>query len=397
MTPRDGQTDSDTNIWLGATAGFCASFVALGIARFAYTPLIPALIAAQWYTPSEADYLGAANLAGYLAGAMLGRTMLRRVPAAQLLRLMMALTAASLFACAAHDLGLLWANLWRFVSGYTGGAIMVLAAPLVVANAPPSHRGLVSGIVFAGAGSGIIASGIAVPWLNATAGPLGTWLGLGAICAALTVIAWAGWPKHGLEFAARVGGTPGLALAAPILALFVEYAFNAVGLVPYTLFFLDYIARGLQRGMEAAGGYWVIYGIGATIGPVVAGEVADYIGFSLSLRLAFLCQAIAVGLAAFTQDSLWLGVSAFGAGALTIGIVALVLGRLGDFLDDPGARQRAWAIATVAFSIGQALAAYSFSWLFAKFHGFPMIFLIASFAMIVALAIELVMGRTRRV
>lgn len=395
MTPRDGQTYPHTNIWFGAFAGFSASFVALGIARFAYTPLIPALVSAQWYTPSEADYLGAANLAGYLAGAMLGRTMLRVTAAAQVLRIMMALTAASLFACAAHDLGLVWTNLWRFVSGYAGGALMVLAPPLVLANAPPSHRGLVSGIVFAGIGSGVIAAGIAVPWLLATTGPLGTWIGLGAICTLLTLVAWAGWPKHGLESAARAGGVPGAGFAAPVIALFVEYAFNAAGLVPHALFFLDYIARGLQRGMEAAGDYWVIYGIGAAVGPVIAGQIADRIGSSLSLRLAFLCQTLAVGLAAFTQDSLWLGVSAFGAGALTIGIVALVLGRLGDFLDDPGARQRAWAAATVAFSVGQALAAYGYSWLLAKFHGFPMIFLTASLAMIIALAIDLVMGRKR--
>jgi hypothetical protein len=55
--------------WLPAVAGLCASLVGLGLARFAYTPLIPALIAAKWFSPAEAVYLGAANLAGYLAGA----------------------------------------------------------------------------------------------------------------------------------------------------------------------------------------------------------------------------------------------------------------------------------------------------------------------------------------
>ena len=48
-------------------AGLGASFVGIGLARFAYTPLIPALIAAHWFAPSAAVYLGAANLAGYLA------------------------------------------------------------------------------------------------------------------------------------------------------------------------------------------------------------------------------------------------------------------------------------------------------------------------------------------
>ena len=50
-------------------AALSANLVGIGLARFGYTPLIPALIAAGWFTPSAAVYLGAANLAGYLAGA----------------------------------------------------------------------------------------------------------------------------------------------------------------------------------------------------------------------------------------------------------------------------------------------------------------------------------------
>ena len=49
-------------------AGLCATLVGIGLARFDYTPLIPALIAERWFTPSAAAYLGAANLAGYIAG-----------------------------------------------------------------------------------------------------------------------------------------------------------------------------------------------------------------------------------------------------------------------------------------------------------------------------------------
>ena len=45
--------------WRATLAGLGASFVGIGLARFAYTPLIPALIAARWFTPSEAAYLGA--------------------------------------------------------------------------------------------------------------------------------------------------------------------------------------------------------------------------------------------------------------------------------------------------------------------------------------------------
>src|SRR5712672_4590315 len=80
-------------VWLSAAAGLCASLVGLGLARFAYTPLIPALIAAKWFGPAEAVYLGAANLAGYLAGALIARELGARLGAVRTLRAMMVLAA----------------------------------------------------------------------------------------------------------------------------------------------------------------------------------------------------------------------------------------------------------------------------------------------------------------
>ena len=37
-----------------ALAGLSANLVTIGLARFAYTPLIPALVGAAWFTPAEA-------------------------------------------------------------------------------------------------------------------------------------------------------------------------------------------------------------------------------------------------------------------------------------------------------------------------------------------------------
>src|ERR1700704_7049525 len=77
--------------WVSAAAGLCASLVGLGLARFAYTPLIPALISAKWFSPAEAVYLGAANLAGYLAGALIARELGSRAGSVRSLRAMMVL------------------------------------------------------------------------------------------------------------------------------------------------------------------------------------------------------------------------------------------------------------------------------------------------------------------
>ena len=39
--------------------------------QVAYTPLPPTLVDENWFSASQVAYLGAANLAGYLAGAVL--------------------------------------------------------------------------------------------------------------------------------------------------------------------------------------------------------------------------------------------------------------------------------------------------------------------------------------
>jgi fucose permease len=72
--------------------------VGIGLARFAHTPLLPALITAGWLPSSQAACLEAANLAGYLAGALGARALARRAAAATVLRAMMVLVTVAFFA-----------------------------------------------------------------------------------------------------------------------------------------------------------------------------------------------------------------------------------------------------------------------------------------------------------
>ena len=149
-------------------AAVCANLVGIGIARFGYPPLLPAIIAAGWFAPSAAAYLGAANLAGYLAGALGARLVAARLGAKTTLRSAMLLTAISLFACA-FPLSFGWFFVWRFISGGTGGVLMALAAPTVIAAIPSGRRGVAGGVIFTGVGLGIAASGNSRP----AADPLG--------------------------------------------------------------------------------------------------------------------------------------------------------------------------------------------------------------------------------
>jgi hypothetical protein len=87
-------------VWRSIHSGLCASLVGLGLARFAYTPLLPAIISAHWFAASDAAYLGAANFAGYLAAALLAGPMAKRAPAWAVLQGLMLLATLAFFACA---------------------------------------------------------------------------------------------------------------------------------------------------------------------------------------------------------------------------------------------------------------------------------------------------------
>src|SRR3954462_650862 len=206
---------------LGATlAALSANLVGIGLARFGYTPLIPALITAGWFRPSAAVYLGAANLAGYLAGALGARWLAARTGAATTLRTAMALTAASLFACA-FPLGFDWFFVWRFISGGTGGVLMALAAPVVMPIIPADRRGLAGGAIFTGVGLGIAASGTLVPALMQWGLPE-TWLGPGAPALALTALAWDSSPAAVPTTPAMPQEKPPAGSAPGLRALYIE-------------------------------------------------------------------------------------------------------------------------------------------------------------------------------
>lgn len=381
----------DAGVWRMALSGLCASLVGIGISRFAYTPLLPELIAEHWFTPSQAAYLGAANLAGYLVGALLAQPVTSRVSSVATLRAMMLVASAAFFACSV-PLSFAWFFLWRFSSGVAGGMLMVIVAPTVLPHVPHARRGLVGGAIFVGVGCGITVSGTLVPALLCLG--LGqTWIGLGSLALVLTGIAWRGWPTA--EPVAKRASTRetrrGMSFVNMALgALFLEYALNAFGLVPHMVFLVDFVARGLNRGLAAGAQDWVLFGFGALGGPVLAGVIADRIGFRTTLRLAFVVQAAAVFLLAVYTDPVALAISSLIIGAFVPGIVPLVLGRLHELVPgDAGRQKAAWGLCTMAFALGQATGGYGLSAIFARTgEGYGVLFLLGGTAFVLCCAIE---------
>ena len=335
-------------------AGLAALLTGIGLGRFAYAALVPRMIAEGQVDVAGAGYLAAANVAGYLVGAAAGGRIGARYGLVRSLRGAMLTTTSALAACAL-PVSLAWLLAARLLAGITGGVLMVLAAPAVLARLTPERRGSAGGVVFTGIGLGIIFSGVAVPLL-ADLGSASAWLALAALAAVLTVSTWKSWPPR-LEVTDTPGAATNKSAGRSLLVLLgAAYAADAVGFVPHTVYWVDFVARDLGLGIGMGGVQWTLFGLGAVMGPAVMGQIAQRIGFGPTFSAALAIKAAAVLLPVLTTSLPALFVSSVVVGALTPASASLAAGRLGELLD-VHRRQPAWARMTMLFATMQALGA----------------------------------------
>lgn len=375
----------------GVLAALLAVIVGIGLSRFAYSALMPLLVEAGWVSSAEAGYLGAANLAGYLLGAVIGLAEPAQRQARVLLRASM-LLAGMAFVFSALPVGFWWLAGWRVMAGVTGGTLMVLAAPAIMPLVPRHRQGLMSGVVFSGVGFGVVIAALLVPVLAGT-GPAAAWIALGVLCLAATAVAWRAWPAVP---AAPAGGRPAsvaelLRVQPAVAVTALIYGLTAFGLVPHMVFLVDFIARGLGQGLASGGFYWALFGIGAIAGPLAAGWLADAMGARPALNLVLLLQIPLVALPALADSPWALSLSSCLVGGALSGLVTLTASRMRELAAGAHQRTAFWSIATVAFAVGQATGGYAFSLLFAaSADNFAWLYLLGSATFGLALAISLV-------
>src|SRR5215216_5003534 len=149
--------------------GILALAAAMGIGRFAYTPLLPAMQQAAGLDPTQAGLLAAANYAGYLVGALLAAF---AVPAAGRTRILLvsAVGVAATPAMMATTTDLATWSVVRFIAGLASAGVLVLASGLVLDDLRRQGRASLSGWLFSGVGLGIVVSGAVVRLTGETLG-----------------------------------------------------------------------------------------------------------------------------------------------------------------------------------------------------------------------------------
>lgn len=362
-----------------AFVGLAGGLIGVGICRFAFTPLVPVMIGEGWITEAQAGYLGAVNFTGYFAGAALAWTSARRIGTGRSVHLNIALCLLSL-AAAALPWGFEWLAFWRFVAGYGGAVLLVLVGPAVLAQVPAERWGFLTGVIFTGIGLGVAATGTIVPLL-AGFGATAAWAGLAATAFVLAVMVKAFWrepPEEGLsppttEKRAQMG--------LPAMLLCLAYGCYAAGIAPHSVFWVDYLARGLDMGIGMGGVHWTIIGLLSAAAPAFAGRIAGRFGFANTLLAAMVVTALGVLLPVILRAPEWQILSSILFGLSMPSTVGLFAGRTAEIAGRHGQR-RLWWLMTLWFALAQAAAIFGLSELFDATRAYLPLFAIAGTALL---------------
>jgi predicted MFS family arabinose efflux permease len=327
-----------------AFAGASGTFSGLGLARFAYVPLFPAMVGAGWVSGGEAGLLGALNLGGYVLGVVSGRRIGRALGTVAALDLGMALVIASFAGCAWNG-GVAWLAACRALAGVAGGILMVLAGPAVQGVVAPQRRGLAGGIVMTGVGTGAVVGALAVPALLGSAGIVGTWLGLALLVLAVWAVARLSWPTTPVVIVpgAPPSGTGRLSLS---------YGLSAAGLVPHMVYLADIVVRGQGFAISWGAGAFLGFACGGLLGPLAGGRAVDRLGAATAFRIWLAIQVVAVALL-FVPLAAALVLGGFLGGFASIGLTAVTLARTREIAG--AAAGGVWARTTLAFAFAQAV------------------------------------------
>lgn len=341
-------------------AGIFSLLLGLGVARFAYTPLLPLMQAQAGLGVADAGWLAAINYGGYLSGALLAALIGDLVLKDRLYRLGLLLAVASTALMGLASDPLLWA-LSRFVAGLSSAAAMLFGTGLILNWLIRHHHRSELGIHFAGVGLGIAGCAAAVAVMQQWLDWRQQWFALTALGALLAIPAWRWLPPPDTSGVTRSGEKLEDNPPSPLfLRVFLAAYFCAgVGYVISATFIVAIVDR--LPGL-AGNGTLVFLALGVAAAPacIVWDLIARRSGELNALILAALLQVagillpLAGGLAAALAGAMLFG-------GTFIGMVSLVLTMAGRYY--PTRPAKMMGKMTLSYGAAQILAPAITGWL----------------------------------
>jgi len=298
------------------TASLTALAVAMGIGRFAFTPLFPLMVRDGLLGSGSGALLAAANYLGYLVGALLAARVALKPPT---------LLAAGLASTVVITAAVGWTaalpawTVLRFLAGVTSAWTLVATSAWGLGWLAALGRPDLAGAAFSGVGIGIACAGLYCLLAGGAASSSTLWIGLGGIAAlasVLPVVAARRWPAPPAPpptGPAAAPAAPRRAASGATAGLVVCYTLYGFGyILPAT--YLPALARQLVDDPHVFGLAWPVFGMAGAVSTVLvswrlgrANRLAVWAGCHLLMAAGVLLPAVWTSLAAVTIAALLVG------------------------------------------------------------------------------------------
>ena len=339
-----------------AWAGFVSLAVAMGIGRFAFTPMLPMMQDDLGLGLAQGGWLASANYLGYLAGALTAAYLPWRGSTLLIIGLLLVAFTTALMSWTTT-----WSSwiAWRSIAGIASAWVLVATASLAIGRLAQAGASQKAGLVFAGVGAGIALSGVLCLYADLAGYSANqTWLML-AVMAAFGIMAtrplWQAAPA--LDQASPAVDAAG-AESGPQWRLVLCYGFFGFGyILPAT--FLPAQARELLNDAAYFGLAWPLFGISAAISTLACSVMLRRHDRRTLWMAAQMTMALGVVIPALVP-----GLGAIIVAAVCVGGTFMVITMLGmqQAQISGGPRARAlMASLTAAFAAGQLAGPVFFS------------------------------------
>ncbi|HEX7054031.1 MAG TPA: YbfB/YjiJ family MFS transporter [Burkholderiales bacterium] len=367
-----------------ALAGLAALAVAMGIGRFAFTPILP-MMQEQGLSLAAGSWLASANYAGYLAGALFAGAGLR--PGLAMRAGLLAIGVVT-FAMGLTSSLAAWLVL-RFTAGVASAWVLVHVSAWCLARLAALGALRLDGVLFAGVGVGSAAAGLLCAALMRGGGNAGhAWFSLGALSLALTAALWPALDEAS-ETPARRAGRERFAWTPEALRLVACYGAYGFGyIIPAT--FVPAMAKALVPDPRVFGWAWPIFGLTAAASTLLAARLRGRVSDRQVWRWSIAAMALGVASPVLFAGALGIVLAAALVGGTFVVVTMAAMQEARRLAGEHAAPLM--AALTAAFALGQVVGPLSVPLLVAH-GGFAAALLLA--AALLALS-ALLLPRERR-
>ena len=335
-------------------AGFVALAIAMGIGRFAFTPILPLMQEDLGLGLAQGGWLASANYLGYFAGALSAAYLPWN--AATLLRVGLLLVAGTTALMGWTTVWSTWIA-WRSIAGVASAWVLVGTASLCLARLNAVGRPEKAGWVFSGVGGGIAIAGLLCLAADLRGvSSSNTWLMLAILAAVATLLTQPLWhlplntpSSHNLPPRGNGNGYRRLVLSYGI------FGFGYI--LPAT--FLPAQAKVLLEDQAIFGLAWPLFGLAAALSTLACGMLLKWFSLRVLWLLAQLVMAVGVVIPVLAP-----GLASIVVAAVCVGGTFMVITMLGMQQAQLSAGPRARILIanlTAAFAIGQLAGPVVFS------------------------------------